>query len=59
MSATPRKGYTKVFMASTIYMLEEVVEISIEKSSQVTTIQIWGRGSWEEDAKKMQETFPR
>ena len=46
-------------MASTIYMLENVVETSTVKFSQVTTIQIWGRGGWEEDAKKMQETFPR
>ena len=59
MSATPRKSYTEVFNASTIYMLENVVGIAIEKFSQITTIQIWGRGAWEEDAKKLQETFPR
>ena len=33
-------GYTEVFMASTIYVLENVVETSIEKFSQITFIQI-------------------
>ena len=35
-----RNGYTEVFMASTMYMLENVVETSIEKFSQITSIQI-------------------
>ena len=59
MSATPRKGYTEMFKASTNYMLEKVVETSIEYSSQITTIEIWEGGSWEEDAKDSQATFPR
>ena len=46
-------------MTSTMYMFENVVETSIENFSQVTTIQIWEEGPREEDAKKLQETFPR
>ena len=39
-------------MTLTIYMLENVVETSIEKFSQVTTIQIWGKRVWKENVKK-------
>ena len=40
-------------------MHEKVIETSIEKFSQVPRIQIRKGGGWEEDAKELQETFPR
>ena len=40
MFATSRKNYTEIFKISTIYMLEKVIETSIETFSQTTIIQI-------------------
>ena len=53
MSATSRKDYTGVFEASTIYMLEKVVECHVSKSSQVTTIQIWEERRMPRNCKKL------
>ena len=36
-----------------------MIETSIENFSQIIIIQIWGKGGWKENAKKMQKTFPR
>ena len=59
VSATPRKDYTEVFKASTVYMLEKVVETSSVKILSGYYHTSLGGGAREEDAKKMQETFPR
>ena len=40
-------------------MFEKVIETSIEKFSRIPSIQIREGGGWEEDAKELQETFPR
>ena len=59
MSATPRKNYKEVFKASTIYMLEKVVETSSVKILSGCYDTNLEGGVREEGAKKMQETFPR
>ena len=59
MSATSRKDYTGVFKASTIYMLEKVIETSSVKILSGYYHTNLEGGAREEDAKKMQETFPR
>ena len=59
MSATSRKNYTEVFKTSTIYMLEQVIETSSVKILSGYYHTNLGGGAREEDAKKMQETFPR
>ena len=54
-----KNDYTEIFMTSTIYMFENVVETSIEQFSQITIIQIWRKESKKKNVKKMQKTFSR
>ena len=46
-------------MTSTMYILENVIEASIENFFSDYYHTDLGEGGSEEDAKKMQETFPR
>ena len=56
---TKKELYRSIFKASTIYMLEKVVETSSSKILSGYYHTNLGGGAREEDAKKLQETFPR